>query len=52
MLLEQLIVTDFRVFQGEHTFDLTPRTKYGKKRPIILYGGLNGAGTCNITKSL
>ena len=44
MLLEQLILTDFRVFQGEHTFDLTPRTKYGKKRPIILYGGLNGAG--------
>lgn len=44
MLLEQLTLTDFRVFQGEHTFDLTPRTKYGKKRPIILYGGLNGAG--------
>lgn len=44
MLLEQLTLTDFRVFQGKHTFDLTPRTKYGKKRPIILYGGLNGAG--------
>jgi len=44
MLLEQLTFTDFRVFQGKHTFDLTPRTKYGKKRPIILYGGLNGAG--------
>ena len=44
MLLEQLSITDFRVFQGEHTFDLMPRTKYGKKRPIILYGGLNGAG--------
>lgn len=44
MLLEQLTLTDFRVFQGNHTFDLTPRTKYGKKCPIILYGGLNGAG--------
>ena len=44
MLLEQLTLTDFRVFQGEHIFDLTPKTKYGKKRPIILYGGLNGAG--------
>ncbi len=44
MLLEQLSITDFRVFNGKHTFDLVPRTKYGKKRPIILYGGLNGAG--------
>jgi len=44
MLLEKLTLTDFRVFQGQHTFDLAPRTKYGKKRPIILYGGLNGAG--------
>lgn len=44
MILERLTVTDFRVFQNEHSFDLSPRTKYGKKRPIILYGGLNGAG--------
>jgi len=44
MILEQLTLTDFRVFQGQHHFDLAPRTKYGKKRPIILYGGLNGAG--------
>ena len=44
MLLEQLTLTDFRVFQGQHTFDLAPRTKWKKKRPIILYGGLNGAG--------
>jgi len=44
MILEQLNLTDFRVFQGQHTFDLSPRTKYKKKRPIILYGGLNGAG--------
>ncbi len=44
MILEQLTLNNFRVFQGEHKFDLTPRVKYGKKRPIILYGGLNGAG--------
>ena len=44
MILEQLSLTDFRVYRGLHIFDLTPRTKYGKKRPIILYGGLNGAG--------
>jgi len=44
MILENLKLTDFRVFQGQHSFDLNPRIKYGKTRPIILYGGLNGAG--------
>jgi len=44
MILEQLTLTDFRVFKGRHIFDLKPRVKYGKTRPIILYGGLNGAG--------
>jgi len=44
MIIENLVLTDFRVFSGRHTFDLSPRTKYNKKRPIILYGGLNGAG--------
>jgi DNA sulfur modification protein DndD len=44
MILEKLTLTDFRAFKGKHSFDLAPRTKYGKKRPIILFGGLNGAG--------
>lgn len=44
MILESLTITNFRVFEGENTFDLAPRVKYNKKRPIILFGGLNGAG--------
>lgn len=44
MMIENLSVTNFRVFSGTHYFDLIPRVKYNKKRPIILYGGLNGAG--------
>jgi len=48
MILEKLSVMDFRVFQGQHVFDLSPRTKYEKKRPIILFGGLNGAGKTSI----
>ncbi len=44
MILESLKVNNFRVFEGVHTFDLSPRVKYSKKRPIILFGGLNGAG--------
>ena len=44
MIIENLVLTDFRVFSGRHVFDLSPRTKNNKKRPIILFGGLNGAG--------
>ncbi|MCG8053477.1 MAG: DNA sulfur modification protein DndD, partial [Candidatus Thiodiazotropha endolucinida] len=48
MILERLTVNNFRVFHGEHAFDLAPRVKYHKKRPIILFGGLNGAGKTTI----
>ncbi|NOY72395.1 MAG: AAA family ATPase [Gammaproteobacteria bacterium] len=44
MILETLSINNFRVFAGENTFDLVPRIKYNKKRPIILFGGLNGTG--------
>ena len=48
MILERLKIVDFRVFQGVHEFDFEPRKKYGKTRPIILFGGLNGAGKTTI----
>ena len=44
MIIQRLSVTDFRVFQGTHEFDLTPRIKNGKACPIVLFGGLNGTG--------
>ena len=44
MIIDGLSVTDFRVFKGKHEFDLTPRKRWGANRPIILFGGLNGAG--------
>lgn len=52
MILEQLILTNFRVFKDRNTFDLSPRVKYGKKRPIILFGGLNGAGKTTILTAI
>ncbi len=44
MILEELKVCDFRVINGEEKVDLAPRVRHGRKRPIILFGGLNGAG--------
>jgi len=52
MILEELRLKDFRVFQGEHSFELTPKTKYEKKRPIVLFGGLNGAGKTSILTAI
>ncbi|MBX3650513.1 MAG: DNA sulfur modification protein DndD [Burkholderiales bacterium] len=48
MLLEKLSVCDFGVFRGQQIIDLVPRKKYGSTRPVILFGGLNGAGKTTI----
>ncbi|MBS8230289.1 DNA sulfur modification protein DndD [Marinobacter salarius] len=48
MLIQELKLTDFRVYAGENRFDLTPSKRFGKKQPIILFGGLNGAGKTSI----
>lgn len=52
MIIENLTVTDFRVFQGKHNFSLSPRKRYKKKQPIILFGGLNGAGKTTILTAI
>jgi DNA sulfur modification protein DndD len=48
MLLERLTVCDFGLFRGQHVLELAPRKKYGSARPVILFGGLNGAGKTTI----
>lgn len=48
MIIERLRMCDFGVFLSEHVIELTPRKKYGAKRSIILFGGLNGAGKTTI----
>ena len=52
MIIESLTVNDFRVFAGPHTFDFVPRVKYSKKRPIVLFGGLNGAGKTSVLTAI
>ena len=44
MLLKKIKLYNYRQYKGEHLIDLLPRVRYNSVRPIILFGGLNGAG--------
>jgi DNA sulfur modification protein DndD len=48
MIIKKLVLHNFRVFRGTHEIDLSPRKEKGMLKPIILFGGLNGAGKTSI----
>jgi DNA sulfur modification protein DndD len=48
MILTRLTIKDFGVFNGEHTLDLSPK----EHRPIILFGGKNGAGKSTVLEAI
>lgn len=48
MLIQNLTLTNFRVYEGTNSFDLSPVKRCGDTPPIILFGGLNGAGKTSI----
>lgn len=52
MIIKKLKMQDFRVFSGVHEIDLEPRKKYGRRAPIVLFGGLNGAGKTSILTAI
>lgn len=52
MLLEELTLCDFGLFMGEHRFRLAPNARHGNARPIVLFGGLNGAGKTTILSAI
>ncbi|MET3393548.1 DNA sulfur modification protein DndD [Variovorax sp. 1140] len=52
MLLETLVLGDVGTFRGEQVLDLRPKTRAGKNRPVVLFGGLNGAGKTTILNSI
>lgn len=54
MLIKQLILRNFRVFNGTHIIDLAPRKRPNddNPRPIVLFGGLNGAGKTSILSAI
>ena len=44
MILQKLSLFNFCLYSGEQEFDLAPSKVYGKHRPIVLCGGINGGG--------
>ncbi|HCM9654475.1 DNA sulfur modification protein DndD [Enterobacter kobei] len=54
MLIKQLVLHNFRVFNGTHTIDLAPRKRPHdlNPRPIVLFGGLNGSGKTSILSAI
>jgi DNA sulfur modification protein DndD len=52
MLFTKLKLVNFGLFRGYHELDLQPRIKYGKTRPIILFGGKNGSGKTTILEAV
>ncbi|MFC0116920.1 DNA sulfur modification protein DndD [Pseudoalteromonas xiamenensis] len=52
MLFQQLTLTNFRVFAGTTNIDLAPKKDGLFERPIVLFGGLNGAGKTSILTAI
>lgn len=54
MLIKQLVLSNFRVFNGTHVIDLAPKKRQNDNnpRPIVLFGGLNGAGKTSILSAI
>lgn len=48
MILKEVAVTNYRSFAGTHRFDLEPKSSGRRKQPIVLFGGLNGAGKTSL----
>ena len=50
MIINRVVLHDFGAFRGRHEIDLRPRAAAG--RPIILFGGKNGAGKTTIFEAI
>jgi len=52
MIFKTLSLENFRVFNGLHNIELAPRRDGLLSKPIVLFGGLNGAGKTSILTAI
>jgi DNA sulfur modification protein DndD len=52
MLIKRIILENYGLYSGMVDFDLSPRVKYNKTRPIILFGGNNGTGKTTLLDAI
>lgn len=52
MIFKTLSLENFRVFNGLHNIELAPRRGGISSKPVILFGGLNGAGKTSILSAI
>ena len=48
MILEQITISNFGIYKGEHTVELKPEAS----KPIVLFGALNGSGKTTFLEAL
>ncbi len=51
MIFSRLALRNLGVFRGSVEFDLSPASRGSGRRPIILFGGMNGAGKTTVFES-
>lgn len=52
MIFTRLSLTNFGLYRGNQSFDLKPQTNEDVYRPIVLFGGKNGAGKTTILEAI
>lgn len=52
MILTRMYLENYGLFREKTEFDLRPREKYRKIRPVILFGGKNGAGKTTFLEAI
>ena len=52
MIFTNLTLNNIGPYKGKHEFNLKPEVDGVKSKPVILFGGLNGAGKTQILESI
>lgn len=52
MILKEIVIKDFGIYGGSHTFDLSLATNEHFNRPIILLRGKNGVGKSTLVEAI